>query len=103
MNPDDIAYRADAPVRMGRVAFRVDRGHLARWGHGWVRDEEVVVVKVNVDSFVRAETSFQFDRMVAIAGGVNRWAHNRVPTPVDAQNVIQGQGPKPMTRTASTA
>ncbi len=46
-------------------------------------------MRVNVDNFVRAETAFQFDRMVAMAGGANRFAHNRVPTPLDAQSVIR--------------
>jgi hypothetical protein len=50
---------------------------------------EVGPMRVNVDNFVRAETALQFDRMVALAGGANRWAHNRAPTPIDQQNVIR--------------
>ncbi len=46
-------------------------------------------VPVNVDNFVRAETARMFDGFVAQAGGVNRWIHNRVPTPLDAQTVIR--------------
>lgn len=46
-------------------------------------------MRVNVDTFVRVETALQLDRIVAMAGGVNRWAHNRVPTPIDQQNVIR--------------
>ncbi len=46
-------------------------------------------VQVNVDNFVRAETARMFDGFVARAGGVNRWNHNRVPTPLDAQTVIR--------------
>jgi hypothetical protein len=46
-------------------------------------------IPVNVDNFVRAETARMFDAGMATAGGVNRWAHNRVPTPLDAQNVIR--------------
>lgn len=46
-------------------------------------------VIVNVDNFVRAETAFQFDRMIKMAGGINKWAHNREPTPLDRQNVIR--------------
>ena len=47
-------------------------------------------VFVNVDNFVRAETAFQIDRFLPLAGGkVNTWAHIRVPTPLDAQNVIR--------------
>lgn len=44
---------------------------------------------VNVDNFVRAETARMFDGALAQTGGVNLWAHNREPTPVDAQNVIR--------------
>ncbi len=44
---------------------------------------------VNVDNFVRAETAMQFDRMLKMAGGVNKFAHNRLPTPLDKQNVIR--------------
>jgi hypothetical protein len=46
-------------------------------------------VRVTVDNFVRAETAFQFDRMVDMTGGVNQWHHNRGPTPLDQQNVIR--------------
>ncbi len=47
------------------------------------------VVKVNVDNYVRAETAAQFDRFAKMAGGVNKWAHNRTPTPLEKQNVIR--------------
>ena len=46
-------------------------------------------ILVNVDNFVRAETDFQFERAVKNAGGINRWAHNRQPTPLDKQFVIR--------------
>ena len=46
-------------------------------------------VPVNVDNFVRAETARMFDGALAQAGGVNRWFHSRVPTPLDAQTVIR--------------
>lgn len=46
-------------------------------------------VIVNVDNFVRAETAAQFDRMVKVAGGINKWYHNRQPTPLDQQSVIR--------------
>jgi hypothetical protein len=46
-------------------------------------------VIVNVDNFVRAETAMQFDRMVKMAGGVNKLGHNRQPTPLDKQSVIR--------------
>lgn len=46
-------------------------------------------VTVNVDNFVRAETARMFDGVVAQGGGVNRWMHSRMPTPIDAQTVIR--------------
>ena len=47
------------------------------------------LVPVTVDNFVRAETAFQFDRTIAISGGVNKWVHLRQPTPLDQQPVIR--------------
>lgn len=44
---------------------------------------------VNVENFVRAETARMFDGALAQTGGINVWAHNREPTPIDAQNVIR--------------
>ena len=46
-------------------------------------------LKVNVDNFVRAETAVQFDRIMEMAGGVNKWTHYRLPTPLDKQGVIR--------------
>ena len=47
-------------------------------------------VIVNVDNFARAETAMQIDRFLPLAGGkINTWAHIRIPTPLDAQNVIR--------------
>ena len=46
-------------------------------------------VIVNADNFVRAETAAQFDRIVKMAGGVNRFLHLRGPTPLDQQTVIR--------------
>ncbi len=51
------------------------------------QDDEAVLV--NVDNFARAETSAQFDRGLAITGGVNKWLHFREPTPLDRQTVIR--------------
>lgn len=46
-------------------------------------------IRVTVDNFVRAETAAQFDRIVEMAGGVNKWTHNRLPTPLDEQSVVR--------------
>ncbi len=46
-------------------------------------------VMVNAANFVRAETAAQFDRIVEMAGGVNRFFHLRGPTPLDKQTVIR--------------
>ena len=45
--------------------------------------------KVTVDTFVRAETNRMLASMMAAAGGINRWGHNRVPTPLDQQTVVR--------------
>ena len=47
------------------------------------------MVTVNIDNFVRAETAAQIDRTLKMTGGVNKWGHNRQPTPLDRQNVIR--------------
>jgi hypothetical protein len=46
-------------------------------------------VTVNVDNFPRAETDMQIGRMLKMGGDINKWTHNRVPTPLDKQNVIR--------------
>lgn len=46
-------------------------------------------ITVNVDNFARAETDMQIQRMLALSKGVNKWGHNRLPTPLDQQNVIR--------------
>ncbi|MDA7949288.1 MAG: DUF1214 domain-containing protein [Hyphomicrobiaceae bacterium] len=46
-------------------------------------------ITVNVDNYARAETDMQIGRMVKLAGGVNRFSHNRGPTPLDQQPVIR--------------
>lgn len=46
-------------------------------------------VQVTVETFVRAETNRTMAGMMAAAGGVNRWQHNRVPTPLDKQPVVR--------------
>ena len=52
----------------------------------YAADEPVIV---NVDNFVRAETAAQFDRFLISAGEVNKFSHNRLPTPLDKQSVIR--------------
>lgn len=47
------------------------------------------ITTVNVDNFVHAENDMQMDRMLQLSGGINLWAHNRQPTPLDKQNVIR--------------
>ena len=46
-------------------------------------------IDVNVDNFARAETHRMFAGLQRDAGGVNRFAHNREPAPVDQQTVIR--------------
>ena len=57
--------------------------------HGMVAANSTGQVIVNVDNFVRAETSAQFDRTLEFCGGVNTWFHIRQPTPLDKQSVIR--------------
>lgn len=46
-------------------------------------------VKVNVDNYVRATSDMQYDGILKLSGGVNRWFHFRQLTPVDNQPVIR--------------
>jgi hypothetical protein len=46
-------------------------------------------IQVNVDNFARAETDRMFAAIERDAGGLNRWHHNRMPTPLDHQTVIR--------------
>jgi hypothetical protein len=48
-----------------------------------------VAIPVSVDNFARAETHRMLGAFQAEAGGVNRFAHNREPTPIDHQTVIR--------------
>lgn len=45
--------------------------------------------RVNVENFVRAETSRMFADLQRDAGGVNVFAHSRAPTPVERQTVVR--------------
>lgn len=56
------------------------------FGNSAIADE---VVPVNVDNFVRAETASQIGRGLKMTGGINKWAHNYEPIPLDGQNVIR--------------
>ena len=46
-------------------------------------------VKVTVDNFVRAETGRMMTNLMSAGGGVNRFHHVRVPTPLDQQTVVR--------------
>ena len=46
-------------------------------------------VAVTVDNFVRAESNRMMVNLMAASGGINRWQHNRVPTPLDQQTVVR--------------
>ncbi len=48
-----------------------------------------MAVAVNVDNFVRAETARMFDGGMLKTGGINRFHHERLPVPLDAQTVIR--------------
>ena len=44
---------------------------------------------INVDNFNKAQTDFEFAGIVKLAGGTNKIHSNRMPTPIDKQNVIR--------------
>ena len=44
---------------------------------------------VTPETYVRAESDRQFEIIVKIAGGVNRFFHFRSPTPLDKQNIVR--------------
>lgn len=44
---------------------------------------------VDLSNFARAESDLYFSRMMAGAGGLAKWYHIRVPTPIDRQDVIR--------------
>ena len=46
-------------------------------------------IAVSVDNFVRAESNRMMATLMAGAGGINRWQHNRAPTPLDQQPVVR--------------
>lgn len=46
-------------------------------------------VEVTVENFVRAESNRMMANLMAASGGINRWHHNRVPTPLDQQTVVR--------------
>jgi hypothetical protein len=54
-----------------------------------VQAEAQPVGLVTPDNFVRAETDLYFSSVIKDAGGVGKFVHRRVPTPVDQQLVIR--------------
>ena len=46
-------------------------------------------IPVTVDNFIRAESNRMMTALMTGAGGINRWQHNRVPTPLDKQTVVR--------------
>ena len=46
-------------------------------------------IPVTIDNFARAASDIEFEKYVALAGGINRFYHFREPTPVDNQPTIR--------------
>jgi hypothetical protein len=46
-------------------------------------------VSVTPQNFPRAETDLYFGNLIKGAGGIGRFMHNRLPTPIDKQDVIR--------------
>ena len=44
---------------------------------------------MTVETFVRAESNRMMANLMGAAGGINRWQHNRAPTPLDKQTVVR--------------
>lgn len=49
----------------------------------------MTTIPVNVDNFARAETHRTFAAIRREAGAIDRWSHDRAPTPIDHQPVIR--------------
>ncbi len=79
-NEEKMKMRATAWVLAAALAFTS--------GHAQAASAADPVV-VNVDNFNRAQTDFEFDGIIKLAGGINTLHHNRTPTPIDKQNVIR--------------
>ncbi len=47
------------------------------------------LIPVTVYNFAHAQADFEFDGILKLSGGVNKWNHNREPTPIDKQNIIR--------------
>lgn len=46
-------------------------------------------IPVTIDNFARAASNIEFDKYVALAGGINKFYHFREPTPVDNQPTVR--------------
>ena len=46
-------------------------------------------IVVTVYNFARAQADHEFDGILKMSGGINKWQHNREPTPIDKQNIIR--------------
>jgi Protein of unknown function (DUF1254) len=46
-------------------------------------------IPVTPQNFPRAETDLYFSNFIKGAGGIGRFMHNRLPTPIDKQDVIR--------------
>ena len=73
-------------MKTGVLALAVATGLALTSAYGAAADSAIVV---NVDNFDRAQTDFEFDGIIKLAGGINKVHSNRTPTPIDKQNVIR--------------
>jgi hypothetical protein len=46
-------------------------------------------IKVNIDNYVHAETSLQFERIMKMARGMNQLSHGRLPVPINRQPIAR--------------
>lgn len=77
------------PILMGPVLVAGAAATAQPVGDAFSRFFQPTEVPVTVDNFVRAATNIEMEKYVKIAGGANRLAHVRQPTPVDHQPTIR--------------
>jgi hypothetical protein len=46
-------------------------------------------IGITVYNFAHAQADMEFDGILKLSGGINKWAHNREPTSIDKQNIIR--------------
>lgn len=77
-----LVNKTQAPVHMQLLAFVFSFCAMSALA-------DVDSVKVSALNYIEAKTSLHFDRVIARSGGINLWAHVRLPTPLDQQRITR--------------